>query len=251
MFGSSVRSLKDLIPETLFHIDVTRTDSYPGTGTTIFNLANDASYDFTITGNPVFTGAAGSPSAYFLMDGSGDRFSISANTSVINNFHKTTGGGQNFTLWAAFRFIQNDTAQTVFTTQTGSTAIGVSGNIGSNESAQFTQGDGVVGVTVSSAPSSIVNGTDYLFVMAHDHAGNASRRWINTTTGTQDAHTYNTEVDNASGNFTFMARPGGGSIVPNGTRFYAGGAISKYCTDSDITMLAQLCENWHQRDYTP
>lgn len=241
--------LRTIFPSCVCDIDATIEESYPGTGTAITSLAGIAAYDFTITGNPVFTGTAGSPDAYFLMDGSGDRFGIAAgNTTFLNNMNKTTGGAD-YTVFLAFRFIQNDAAQALWTTQTGSTAIGVTGQAGSNESLQSVQGDGATANSSSTAPSTLVTTTDYLIGIAHSHADNLTRLWVNSLTPTENTQTFNTETDPASGAFTFMARPGGGSIVPNTTRFRGGYIFPFFADADDVTKIYAHLSARHNINY--
>jgi len=241
--------LRTIFPSCLCDIDATIEDSYPGTGTDLTSLAGIAAYDFTITGNPAFTGTAGSPSAYFLMDGTGDRFGIAAgNTDFLNNMHKTTGG-EDFTVFCAYTFIQNDSTQMVWTTQTSSTAIGTTGQVGSNEALQLVQGDGSTANASGTTAGTMVNATDYLIGLSHSHVDNLTRLWVNSLTPTENSHTFNAETDPASGAFTFMARPGGGSIVPNTTRFRGGYIFPFFADEDDVTKIYAHLSARHNINY--
>src|SRR5262245_47416524 len=99
---------------TVFDLDATQAASYPGTGTSLLNLeatpadgeAQSAyNYQFgdgsTSSTYPTFTGSAGSPAAYFAMDG-GDYFrGTSTFTQFLKDLHKNSDGAS---WWAAMAF---------------------------------------------------------------------------------------------------------------------------------------------------
>jgi len=98
--------LSDIVPSCVFDLDATLEASYDGTGQLWKNLVPapadgelQTAYDFLLgtssspsTDDPTFNGTAGSPAAYFSLDG-GDFFQIAGgNTAFLNKIHRTTDG---------------------------------------------------------------------------------------------------------------------------------------------------------------
>lgn len=244
--SAPVPFLKGVLPGLVeLEWDFTKAECYPGTLTAINNLGdNTTDYQGTVTGNPVFTGTAGTSSAYWLMDGSGDRLGLSANNSFLNTLHST----QDHTLIYAGRFIQNDASQSFITTQTGSTGNGVTMQAGSNESVQYVQGNGSAAASFSSSPGDLVTTTDYLIILSHDHATNQSRRWLNSRTKAEATHTFGTGTS-TPGVLTVGARAAGGTAVPNGTRIYAAAILNAYIDNAEAALIYDYYNASHGRTY--
>lgn len=236
-------SLRQFITGTVFDVDASRSDSYSGSGAwknLVFD-PNDGSaqtdYDFTVNGNPVFTGSPGDHDAYWLMDGTGDRFTAAFSTDFTNALHKTTGG-TDFWIAANFRFIQNDAAQNIASTQTNSTSNGIRFNTGSNENIGMAQGNGTTTVNTGSSPSAMVDGTDYIVILTYQASTGATKIYKDTNTPlVNTTQVYNTNTSNAAGAMTIGASNNGGSTVPNGTRFYGVAAGNSYLSDADAQAI--------------
>lgn len=248
-------SLKAVVSSCVFDLDATKSASYSGSGQTWANLvpspadgAAQSAYHFTING-ATFTGSAGDAAAYFSLNGS-DNFTLAANTAFINALHKTTGGSD-FWLALAYRFIQNDAAQRHISTQTSGNAVGIATTAGSNENTGLTQGNGSAAASFSSTGGAHVNGTDYVCIFSHSHSGNQSRRWLNTTTKTEGAHTFGTTTSNASGALTIGSDSAAANDMPSGTRIYASSIGNAYIDDAAAALIFAEYESRHARDYTP
>lgn len=259
-------SLADVVASTVFDLDATIVDSYPGTGTTWANLvvapadgSDQTAYDF-YTGNgstdttyPAFNGTPGDSAAYWGFDG-GDYFNIKtgANTAFLNALHKTTGG----TAWwvaCAFRtpeslgncgFFQTATNNAtpgcyMFAQAGGNVRVLQRGNTG------FTTKDPIASGAVDDAES------DYIAIISYDPTANAYRGWANTATATTtDNANFNACTSNAAVPLT-LGRGGGSVMFLAGARMYSFAMGNAYLDNTGAAAIMAALEARHGRDYTP
>jgi len=255
-------SMKGVVVSCVLDLDVTKSASYPGTGQWWHNLVTapaDGSaqndYHFTLgtndgaaTNDPAFTGSAGSPSAYFNMDG-GDYLRIPANTDFINALHKTTGGTA-FWIAIAFRAVDSG-ATTVLGTRTGSgTSNGIALTLSSSERFNLSQGNGSAQVSTSTdTQTAVTPGTDS--VVIYTYSGGSVRSWVNRLSKLEQNITFGATSSAAAGRLTLGATAADGSAVANNTRIYALSMGNAFIDDADAAKIFAAYESRHVRDYTP
>jgi len=253
-------SVDQFIPSAVLDLDATIFNSYSGSGQVWSNLvpapadgSAKTAYDFNLgdssspaTNDPTFTGSAGSPSAYFALDG-GDYFSDPANTAFLNNLQKTTGG-TDFWIATAFRFINSGSIQSLWGTSNATTVVGAYANINaSNLLQESLRGDTAVVSTVSGSFSALVNGTDYLYIVSFGPT--QVRQWLNSLTKVEATFTKNTCVNNPGGNMNIAARMTGNNKLANGSRVYAFSAGNQYIDNADAARIFDIYSSRHGRNY--
>lgn len=257
-------SLSDVLASTVFDLDATQTASYPGTGTTWANLvtapadgSDQTAYDFltgdgaTSTTYPTFNGTAGSAAAYWSFDG-GDRFDLKsgANTTFLKNLHKTTGGPD---FWIAFTFNASDNTYgnaAIFATSTGFAAggEGILARLTSAENVGLTQSGTSNAGQLASAAASLAGG-DYIILLSHSHASNVSKIWINSSTGTEDAHTFSTSTTDPANPAKIGAETDLGLLIDAEKRLYSLAMGNEYLDDTKAGLIITTLEARHGRDY--
>lgn len=257
-------SLKAVVPSAVCDLDVTRADSYPGSGQQWFNLVTSptdgsarSSYNLTLgdgvgasTDDPTFIGSAGQASAYFLLDG-GDVFRIASNTAFINAMHKTAGGTD---FWAAFayRLVNAASSRNLFATNASSTNIGLRLSIlSSNGVTVFQRGNAATVNSSFSGVSAGVNGQDCVLIISYSHVTQTVRYWINGAAGLDRALVFDTTSASASGRLSIGASSASTGALPSGTRFYACAFGNSTLTDTQAAAIASVYETRHARNYTP
>ena len=262
--ANNTKSLRDVVSSAVFDVDATKASSYAGSGQVWTNLiaspadgSAKTAYDFYLgagvsasTDDPTFTGTAGSPSAYFLLDG-GDCFSLKsgANTAFLNALHKTTGG-QDFWLAMAL-YVADQTATSVaLSTKTASSTLGFNVQISSAEQVRFQQtGDATLTTTTSSADHPAVSiGTNTVIIASY--SSGTLRSWVNSSTKVQRAMTFNTTSAAASGFLTIGGQGNAGSSkLANGTRIYAVAMGNAYIDDAQAATIISTYNTRHGRTY--
>lgn len=261
-FVSTKPSLSAFIPSCVFDLDATLVPSYGGAGQTWANLvpapadgSAKTAYDFYLgrtsspsTDDPTFTGSAGSPSAYFLSDGS-DCFQIPVNTQFLKNLQKTTGGTPH-TLALAFRAGPVGTSYTLMATNAASTLVGARVSVNTSGLVQlFYRGDTAAAASPSGALPALVEGTNYLYVATVDPATGAIKQWLNSLTGVSGTVVFNSCTSDASGLLTVLSSSNGSSPAPNGTRVYAASVFNAVLSDAQISALFSAYNTRHGRAY--
>lgn len=253
IFGGSLASI---VPSCVFDLDATLAASYGGTGQVWANLvpapadgAAKAAYDFYLgaggsiaTDDPTFTGAAGSPSAYFMLDG-GDIFQIAGgNTAFIESLHKSTGMS-NWWLSLAFRCADQLGNAGMVSTNNSGTAIGsgIRLNLSATEVPGIFQGDGTTSIAKTIFPSPITIGSDYVLVASFN--GSSLRTWNNSRIKTAQALTYLTNTAPALSPLKI------GVSASSGTRIYAASMGNSYIGDSDVSKIFDAYNARHGRTY--
>lgn len=254
--------MQDLVASAVYDVDATLAASYDGASQTWSNIiaapadgSAQTAYDKQLgsagsagADDPTFVGTAGSPSAYFVVDG-GDYFINKATaTDFIKGLHKTTGGSD-FWYALAFRFAQNDALQVLSATAGATNVPGLVISSNGSENLALSQRGDTASVT-NSFVGPLVNGTSYLVIYSHSHSTNQTRRWVNSITKNEATQTFNTTTTDATG-LSLAAETDGGNKCSNGFRFYAESAGNTYIDDAQAALIFSEYERRHQRDYTP
>jgi len=233
-------------------------NSYAGSGQTILNLvaapadgSAQSAYDFNLgasstpaNDDPVFTGVAGTPGAYFLWNNADFTTDIitlaGANTAFLNALHKTTGGSA-FTLIIALRSVDNANRAAYWSTQTGTSGIGLTFYGESNEAICFDQrGDTTNSQTVSGAIAT--PGNDFLLGLSMPAGGGTGARWFNSRTSSAISRTYNATSTDASA----VLRIGSYSTFSQSTGFRVYG-MTAYNAQLDNTQMGEVFDTWNAR----
>lgn len=255
--GSSVSPYLDtVINSMVLELDATIAASYPGSGTVWNNLtaapadgSAKAVYDFTNTSAAsLFTGSAGSASAYFSMAGdSTNIFTLSANTALTKALHKTTGGSD-FTLIIAGQVSDIDANGKVMVgTQTNSGSIGLSANWSASNSFRLQQYGNTQEVQKDSVET-YANGKTFLAVFAHKHSTNTTRITVNGVI-TEVAHTFDTTTTDATNVMHIGGHPAA-AFLPAGFRLYTVALANAYISRADEQLVRAFLESRHGRSYT-
>lgn len=261
--GPTDPSIKGVVSSCVFDLDATKTASYPGSGQIWYNMvaapadgSAQSAYNFTLgnantssTDDPTFTGSAGSPSAYFALDG-GDFFRIGSNTPFVEALHKTTGG-TNYWMAIVIRAVDGSTSPMLMATRNGTTTNGIGFIMTSTERPNLDQGNGSASANAGALVSNqITVGTDTVVLFSYSTSG-AVRSWVNKTAKTDQTMTYGATSSAAAGRLTIGARPDGTSTLANGTRIMAASMGNAYIGDTEAAKIFALYEARHARDYTP
>lgn len=207
----SVTYLSDTVNDVVFELSATQDDSYTGSGVTWSNReaspadsASQTAYDLytgdgsTSSTYPTFSGTAGDSGALWTLDG-GDYFDIKpgANTTFLQNMHKTTGGSD-FTFFISLKYQTSAGAQVLMATNTTATGAGVRITLNAalgNKVWLQQRGSSTSSVTSTAALS---DNTYYIIGVSHSHSGNNTRMWINSVTAENLSHTFSTTTTNAN-----------------------------------------------------
>lgn len=250
----SLGGLVGLPSSAVFDVDATQAASYGGSGQTWANLVADTTHDWRLgassspsTDDPTFTGSAGSPSAYFALDG-GDWFTLASgtNTTFIEALHKTTGG-TDWWLAIAGQFVSSASIQGFFGTSNATTVRGV--YVATNASNQIqtaVRGDTANVITSAAALPALTNGEDFLYIVSIGSSG--VRQWLDSRTKIEASFTKNTSTGAAGGAVSLGARMGGSRMV-NGTRIYACSMGNAYIDDAQAAQIISTYNARHGRTY--
>lgn len=256
--------LDAVVPNVEFHLDATKTASYPGTGQTWANGvaapasgAGQTDYDWWLgndvnvaAADPTFTGSAGDPGAYFELDG-GDFFrnKVATLPAFIKNLHKTTGGQA-----ATYIYLWQHADGALKIMLSNNTAPGVRGirmESTSGESLQFQQrGDTA---NVAHTIGALTNGADNIVGLSVPAGGGTVRHWLNAATKTESTFTFNPGTGDITGEILAIGcETDLGSPLPSGTRIYAIAMISGIIDDAEWAKIVAYFEHatvGHNRNY--
>lgn len=234
--------------------DATLSNSYTGFGNTIKNLigtpvdgSSKAAYDMTIN-NMSFAGVAGLTTGRLVSGGTSCYMKVAANTTFLNNLHKTTAGqpAQAFTQVIIFSTPDVTTSAFPFSTSNQLTESGVSVNYASGNLAFRQRGDTA---NVSAGTGSIAINTTYLLIIGKSAGGTALSYWINTRTGTATTVTYNSGVADASSTYHLFARSDGGQGLPTNAVFKGAALFNTYIDNTVASALADYYNTLHATTY--
>lgn len=229
--------------------DATLSGSYNGSGSTWTNViatpadgSASSSYNQTISGM-TFNGSAGAASAYFSASGSSFFELTGANTTFLDNLHKTTGGSD-FTVIVAYQ-VAATTAATLFSTSNTTTSLGVM--IDTSTTTTFRQRGDTASSNVSGG--TVSTGTWYLLIYTHSAAGSSSMRWLNTKTGSLQGHTFNTTTSSSTVNMHVASRNDSANFIPSGSFIAGVTLLNSYIDDITAAMWFDYYNNLHGRTY--
>lgn len=251
--GPAYTPLGDIISSCVFDVDSTIAASFPGSGQRFYNIeptpadgSAQGGDDFQLgtttapsSTDPVFTGTAGSPSAYFALD-STQVFRVwnNTNTTFMNNLPKTTGGSLPVTFAIAFRAVDAANTKTLI----GNSGSGASPNLrisqNAGESVFASISDGTN--TSNTTGTALSVGTDYLVIFSIDAAGNVTR-WIN---GVKNAALTFTPPTNTTNGGPFRIAETGGAA-----RVYAVSMFNTAITDDQAAAIRGMYRIRHGRSY--
>ena len=272
LFGTVATTyLQTTVASTVFELDATRSDSTDGSSQTWSNRtavpadsAAQTDYDFyrganstATTDDPTFNGSAGSAAAYWSFDG-GDFFSLKsgANTTFLNNLHKTTGGAD---FWIAiacyvpnsgnggFINTRSTSDATIEGVDTGFLQTGVALNASADGRAINLRQRGDTAAVSQTLRSGFTGATPILTVLSHKHSTNETFFYINGSKETY-AQTFNATTDSAG-----LAMRIGDNItakLSSGTRLYAIAMGNVAVTDGIEAAIRTYFETAHARSYT-
>lgn len=255
---------------TVFELDVTLADCYPGTGQTLSNLIespNDGesqtTYDKTLGNNlsvdstdPAFVGSAGDPAAYLDCDGGDVCAQIAAMTAFQKSLHKTSGAGSGV-WWHAMAFQYQFGAgafQLFWGTNDIATTQGVSAgsNVRTTMRLEISRGNFQ---TVNFTVPSMSDGDDVLLVMSGDPTDTDDLRiWIKSATKLTDPDMNSaTSTTDSPGNAIWgggRAQASSVSVNPN-TRLYSEAMGQAFLDDPEFANILSTWDARHERNYVP
>lgn len=259
---SAGTSIQSVVSSCVFDLDATQIPSYSGTGQVWSNIVlNPAdsepqtAYNFNLgsgsgsgADDPVFTGTAGTQSAYWALNGSQYfSFASGSNTTFLNAIQKTTGG-TNFWFAIPFRFKSSGAVQGLFATNSATTQVGFRVTISATNQIQLqVRGDTGNVSTSASSFSALVDGTDYLYVVSMD--GTTVRQWLNSPFAVEAAFTKNACTSNGTASLKIAAQGSGASPVASGTRVYSLSGGNGFIQDTDTVKIAQVYYGRQGRPY--
>lgn len=257
--GPSSPYLDGVLDGVCFELDATDEASY-STGQKWLNLITNPAcgslqtdYDFYLgltgsseSSDPTFTGTAGDPGAYFLLDG-GDDFNLvnSTNPGILRDFQKT--GASAVPGWLGWVHYPDPT--TTSNDQLLNTVAGTSPgtlmdiNSGANGEARLrVRGD--ANLITATGPAT-TDASYNLIVVTHDHDNNETTFWVNSTTGVTVAHTFDSTTSDASQKATLWPD----NTVESGARaVWHGGGLGLF-DDTKAAALFTYLNNKHSRTY--
>lgn len=249
------QDISKIIPSALFDVDATLAASYDG-GEILRNMvptpadgSDRSAYHFSRgasvsvgADDPAFVGGVGSPSAYFTNNGSQlFRLLSGANTTFLNNLHKSTGGVP-FTMILAGTVADHASSRIWMGTSITANGVGMKLNITSTESISQIQSDGSSSETLGSGVSLTI-GTPFLAVFSFD--GSVPRRAVNSRTFTVGAaETLLTTTANASSPMVLFRLADSGS-------WFKSAAMLPFALSSNIElgMIYDMYNSRHQHLY--
>lgn len=265
-------TLQSIIPSTCCHIDATIAASYPGSGQTWSNLvaapadgSSQATYNFYLgntsssaADDPTFNGSAGSPSAYFSLDG-GDYFrgvaASAATAGIFNTMHKTTGGTDS---WVALVFRNPVTISGVtyyfVTASSAASTTGIEYFVTSTGGGRLytRQQVGFTTVPASDFRTGVVtSSTEMLLIISRSNSSNNWRIWNKSRTVANTGGTFTSTSANATyfAPYLFGGTPSNSGNFPSGTRVYAFAAGNAYLDDTAAGLIFDYFNAAHGRTY--
>lgn len=254
--------LGDTVSSTVFDVDATCSESTDGSSQTWANMEatpadseSQTAYDFyrgagsgSSTDDPTFNGSADTESAYWSVDG-GDYFSIAsgANTALLRDMHKTTGGSD---FWIAFAGQTTATGGSFFSTQNdlSNNGMRIQSNGNAASFATFVQRTATTQAAVATKEGAFQTGTNFLIVISYSHSGNTYNVWINGV-AQPVASTFATTTTNATDPLKLAGNPAL-SFLPTGARIYGMAFGNAHIDDTAAANLLTKYELRHNRSYS-
>jgi hypothetical protein len=256
-------SLGDVVPSACCDLDVTLADSYAGSGQTWGNLvptpadgAAKTDYDVFLgsdntgpaTDDPTFTGTAGSPSAYWSVDGADWFMNKLTNTGqprTLRYLHRTddTSGW-----WCAWAFRQAPSPGPF----TGLLANGDESNNGGMT--VFFSGAALIARSIGSQVSFIqafATSTDYLIIVSANAARTQFRAWVNTASADQQNQSFAAATADPPRSTKLFTAFDTAFPIASGGRLYSFACGNSYLDNTEAAAIISKLETRHGRDYTP
>lgn len=251
--------MDSVVAGTVFDLDATIADSYPGSGTTLANLiaspadgSGQTAYDFEIVGTtpPVFNGSAGTSGAYFTLTNSGGAFEIPTNTAFLASLHKTTGGAD-FTFCFVGEVLDATwNNEAIGGTSVSNTENGVRMITTTAENLQLAHHNGTSQVTNTSTTSPKTTGFVFLAV-AYDHTAGEVTYWLSSSTGDVNSFTFNTTTTDATHEFCLGAVNRTSFTLKNSQWTWKAASMwNKVLSDAEIADVITEYETRHEETYT-
>lgn len=263
--------LQPLIASAVADLDATNASSYSGSGKTWANLvaapadgSGQTAYDMWLGTNgstdgsePTFVGTADSQSALFTLDGA-DWFTAKANTALINNANKTTGGNPySIAVVGKFpaRVVDGFAAGILGTGGFDENKNGIAVTNGvfgqTNYSYLFVSGaNGAFrGEQINSA-SDITDGTYKVLVFCFDVSNSlAAKAYHGDSTPLGTVISFINSVADAADPLQVGACSVGNTPAPAGSEIIAVSQFNSFLTDANVTALRGMYSERHGRVY--
>lgn len=266
--GQESQSLQDIVASNVFDLDATQSASYGGSGQTWSNLtaspadgANQTDHDYYLgdgsgsdAADPIFTGSAGSQSAYWAFDG-GDGFtltaaSVAAMVDFYKNLHKSTGGQAHSICFvgrfAATAGVSRALGGTGNATTTGQGMYYFIPSFSTTDKLGLGWYDGTGGNTlINSAVTA--DSTDVFVVMTFDPSTGAYKAYVNAdapVTGTATAQVSTTDPTRV-----MEIMQSGSANIASGSRLYACSMYNTVLSNDDVANVKAFYEARHGRSY--
>ncbi len=253
---SPTTSLADIEETAILDLDARSLFSYDGTtqlcrnrvmapfdGTTReanhFSLGNTTS---SAGDDPAFSGTAGTNTGVFTWS------SVSANdfmqflgptTPFFRDMHKPDG--PSFWFCGDFTFVQNDQTQVYFCTSNNASVPGLRITTSGAEKLQLVQRDDAGNNVIFTSTKTLVNNTDYIFVISHDQNTGITSLWIDNDAVDSAAHVFGASTTDANDVPAIGAEADGGVQCADGTKFRQFGAGAAFLDGAQAAaVIAEL-----------
>jgi len=258
--GGGGGTLDGVLSSTILQLDATVSASYAGSGQTWSNLiaapadgSAQTSYDFYIgadssatSTDPTFNGTAGSSSAYFSFDG-GDYFKkASANTTFLNNLHKSSGGTD---FWIACGlYFPSATSGNIFTTNASTTTTGIRMETQANNTLRLRQRGASGSSNADTTTQVYAATTPTLMILSYSTAG-STRFWVNSRTAENLSISFASGTGDPANPAVIGAGTGGSGLLPSGTRLYGFAMGNEYLDNTKAGLIFDYYNAQHGRTY--
>lgn len=255
-------SIASVAPGAIFDIDATVADSYPGSGDVIYNLVKSpadgelqSTYNWNLgaaagsaPSDPTFVGTAGSPSAYFLLDGTQQLILLNI-TNYIAKLHRSDNANP---WWCVLIYQVPATASTrhVYGNSNTATRIGFRFTHTSTPQTQYIASNGASAVSMTAVNPSVIN-SPYLFAFTITPSTSAAFAAGNSTTFTSRTVPAFTSTDDSTSTIGFggASTVSGSSILENGSRLYAASMGLGVLNNDNLAAIVAMYNTRHGRTY--
>lgn len=265
--GGGGTGLQDDIASACYHLDATDSASYSGSGQTWSNLiasphdgAAQTDFDMYLgttsaatATDPTFNGSAGSSSAYFSTDASGDCFT-SISTSTPGHLAKVQRTDQSVGFWmATFYKYRTGTNLRHLSNSNSTTDYGFQILQTTNGDYRFSRyRNSTVQTTTVLPNSSFSSGTIYGVILSMNAARTNFRIWKNTRTATDvaPAASWTAVTNDANNKFGFGVNiPTNSAFLPANVELYAIAGGDDYLDDTAAGLIFDFFNSKHARTY--
>lgn len=247
--SASVPNMQTVVASAVADLDATIASSYTS-GQTFANLvtapadgAAQTAYDFWLGTN---NGSAANDPTFatdkFTLDG-GDWFTIKANTTLVNNLHKTTGGSPH-TFFIAGKFTARGVAmngQAIYgdggrDAAKHGTAVG-NGYFGTANTYQRNSAGGSFSTSDTQGGAAFADDTYKVLAFTYDPSTRATKAYINSATPYTSTVAFYASTTDASDALQVGAAGAANSPLYNGTEIKAFGMCNAIISDAEFTAI--------------